>query len=263
MDAPWALRPDAIGPGSAVQSRSSRAASPALMFPCICAVGQAPASDAPAPLHSPEGNSESRTRESRHHASVRHRGSGQLSPSRLRGDLHVRGRQMRRLGDRLTARAQPFEMKFDGVPHLALALGRSGTSRDALQAGQGRTPRSSRPGRPRSRSDSGVRSSIVLRTRLPHDVRPRLGVQGVRRLAGDRHQPWPVRVTVLPMAAARATERPACRLDVLDRVLDLDRHPSHLGPERPGSSLSHPVPRVGERERLRRRIARSAGAGRA
>ena len=61
------------------------------------------------------------------------------------------------------------------------------------------------------------------------DARPSLRMQRIGRFARDRDQPWPIRVPVLPVAAARSSQLPAGALDTPDRLLDLDGHAWTVG----------------------------------
>ena len=54
-------------------------------------------------------------------------------------------------------------------------------------------------------------------------------MQRIGRFAGDRDQSWPIRVPVLPVAAARSSQLPAGALDTPDRLLDLDGHAWTVG----------------------------------
>ena len=60
-------------------------------------------------------------------------------------------------------------------------------------------------------------------------------MQRIGRFAGDRDQSWPIRVPVLPVAAARSSELPAGALDAPDRLLDLDGHGWTVGTSADGS----------------------------
>ena len=61
------------------------------------------------------------------------------------------------------------------------------------------------------------------------NARPSLRMQRIGRFAGDSDQSWPLRVPVLPVAAARSSQLPTGALDTPDRLLDLDGHPWTVG----------------------------------